>query len=719
MLSPRLPLLPLLLLACSFRCITAQVRRVAWVGPAQLAAATAATASCRCRPAPTSATLQGSFSSNSLILSQTRPSHNLQAGSNEPPRLIVQLSGGGAAASAAGGGDDAVGIASAAPGISNVKLLSPSLNMVTVQVASGSVAQTLASLQRRPDVVFAEVDHPVYLGNRVHYQRIKAQLAWPTISNASSVLTCVIDTGVMWSHPDLKRNLHRMPIAYVKKNTDDNGHGTHVAGILGAVGNNGIGIAGTALTSNVLACKALDSKGQGTVSTVVECIDVCRANRADIINLSVNTFSNSQALRAAIRAATMGGALFVNSAGNNKWDVDTSPVYPSKYNIPGLVAVAGTNTSDMLEPRSNWGVKTIELAAPGYQIFSTILPGYKSYNYRCGGARLYCYEDGTSQAAPFVAGAAALAKAASRRRLSNVQLAQLLMETSDPVPRLKRKVTSGGIINVNKLIRRVLRVCPAGPGRCQEAAAPSPDRLLTDRTSYIAYLESQLERVSAACLTVSSFDGRLEEAVSAVRLLEDKTLNLARLISTAQQFAEQQGESVGEVCRRLRAVEARLAELEQPGRAAEWEDKLRAVSARVDSQAAQLEATAEQRLKAAAAELQAGLEEACHGSHLHLERKLGEAAGRLTEVERRVRAVDEYAHQADHGAAVADLAGRLGSVEDSVAHLAKSDCGMKSTLGSLQAAVGQLKTAMVAVELRPLGAAAADSADCLQASRAC
>ena len=150
MLSPRLPLLPLLLLACSFRCITAQVRRVAWVGPAQLAAAMAATASCRCRPAPTSATLQGSFSSNYLILSQTRPSHNLQAGSNEPPRLIVQLSGGAAAASAAGGGDDAVGIASAAPGISNVKLLSPSLNMVTVQVASGSVAQTLASLQRRP-----------------------------------------------------------------------------------------------------------------------------------------------------------------------------------------------------------------------------------------------------------------------------------------------------------------------------------------------------------------------------------------------------------------------------------------------------------------------------------------------------------------------------------------------------------------------------------------
>ena len=121
-----------------------------------------------------------------------------------------------------------------------------------------------------------------------------------------------------------------------------------------------------------------------------------------------------------------------------------------------------------------------------------------------------------------------------------------------------------------------LTACP------QEAAAPSPDRLLTDRTSYIAYLESQLERVSAACLTVSSFDGRLEEAVSAVRLLEDKTLNLARLISTAQQFAEQQGESVGEVCRRLRAVEARLAELEQPGRAAEWEDKLRAGESQVD-----------------------------------------------------------------------------------------------------------------------------------------
>lgn len=114
----------------------------------------------------------------------------------------------------------------------------------------------------------------------------------------------------------------------------------------------------------------------------------------------------------------------------------------------------------------------------------------------------------------------------------------------------------------------------------QEAPLPSPDRLLTDRGSYIAYLESQLERVSASCLTVQSFDERLEQAVSAIRCLEDKTLNLARLVGVAQQYAEQQDaaarEAQGELRRRLGSVEARLAELEEPSRAADWEAKLRA-----------------------------------------------------------------------------------------------------------------------------------------------
>lgn len=108
----------------------------------------------------------------------------------------------------------------------------------------------------------------------------------------------------------------------------------------------------------------------------------------------------------------------------------------------------------------------------------------------------------------------------------------------------------------------------------------SPDRLLTDRTSYIAYLESQLERVSAACLTVQSFDERLEQAVSGIRCLEEKVLNLARLVSCTQQFAEAQEaaarDTAADVGKRLRAVEARLEELDAPGRAAEWEAKLRA-----------------------------------------------------------------------------------------------------------------------------------------------
>jgi len=112
------------------------------------------------------------------------------------------------------------------------------------------------------------------------------------------------------------------------------------------------------------------------------------------------------------------------------------------------------------------------------------------------------------------------------------------------------------------------------------AALLSPDRLLTDRASYISYLESQLERVSAACLTVQSFDERIESAVSGIRCLEEKLLNLARLVSCTQQFAEAQEaaqrQAAAEAGRRLRDIEARLEELEAPGRAAEWEAKLRA-----------------------------------------------------------------------------------------------------------------------------------------------
>ncbi|PSC74920.1 Chromatin structure-remodeling complex BSH [Micractinium conductrix] len=250
----------------------------------------------------------------------------------------------------------------------------------------------------------------------------------------------------------------------------------------------------------------------------------------------------------------------------------------------------------------------------------------------------------------------------------------------------------------------------------KEAPMPSPDRLMTDRSSYISYLEAQLERVSAACLTVQSFDERLEQAVGGIRALEEKVLSLARLVSCTQQFAEAQEaaqrEAAGDAARRLRALEARVEAFEATP--AEWEAKLRAVSAKADARLAAAEAAAEARLADAAAELQSGLEEACHASHTALERKAGEASGRLTEAERRLRALDEYVHAHDAGAAVGDLSARLGSVEASVAHLAASDAGMKSSLGGLQNLVGQLKTAVVALELRPPLAGPDGGGDCLQ-----
>lgn len=275
--------------------------------------------------------------------------------------------------------------------------------------------------------------------------RIRAPQAWGYFSNASPVLHCIVDTGVKWDHPDLAANLVAMSPDFKAANYDDNGHGSHVAGIMGAVANNGRGISGAAWRSKILACKALDAGGWGLISKVVECIEFCRSKGARVINTSFVLTEANAALRDAIRNGTASGVFFAGAAGNTGSDNDQTNFYPGGFAFPGNVAVANIDQSSSLHSSSNFGAKTVQLAAPGAQILSTWI-------YRDVANQYYTYATGTSMAAPYVSAAAGLAIAASGGRVTNAEVADALIATSTGAPQLKGKVVANGFINLEKLV---------------------------------------------------------------------------------------------------------------------------------------------------------------------------------------------------------------------------------------------------------------------------
>ncbi|GAB4816238.1 hypothetical protein N2152v2_003284 [Parachlorella kessleri] len=247
---------------------------------------------------------------------------------------------------------------------------------------------------------------------------------------------------------------------------------------------------------------------------------------------------------------------------------------------------------------------------------------------------------------------------------------------------------------------------PGGGGRSTSPGpmgSATPDRLLTDRSSYITYLESQLERVSAACLSVASYEERLEGLVSAVRLLEERSLNVARLVNCTQQYAEQQEsvqkEGLQAMSRRLASLEAKLEQLVGPQ--AQLEVKLEAVGPAMDAKLKAFADSSERQLVTLAEGLEQGLDAKCHEAHIGLCERAAEASGRIAELERKLRAVDEYAHECNSQAQVASLTSRVGSMEDSLGHLSQANAGVKQMLTTVEQAVGQLRTAVVALELRP------------------
>jgi subtilisin family serine protease len=296
---------------------------------------------------------------------------------------------------------------------------------------------------------------------------IRALDAWRVTTGSDEVVVAVLDTGVDFTHADLRENMWFRPADLSPYNDaqrgfiddvdgfdgtsslpdpmDDNGHGTHCAGIIGAVGDNSEGIAGVNWRVKIMPLKFLGRWGSGNASDAIAAINYAIERKNSGVNIRVISASwgstrRSKALEATIRAAGEAGILFVAAAGNDGSDNDRRPHYPSNYDLPNVISVAALDRNDSLASFSNYGVKTVHIAAPGKDILSTWI------------GNDYREASGTSMATPFVSGVAALI-IANEPNITMSQLRERLLDSVDKIETLDGKVSSGGRLNAANAIR--------------------------------------------------------------------------------------------------------------------------------------------------------------------------------------------------------------------------------------------------------------------------
>ncbi len=297
-------------------------------------------------------------------------------------------------------------------------------------------------------------------------QKIGAPQAWKKTVGSKDVIVGVVDTGVDYNHPDLSYNIYRNPneIADNKIDDDHNGfiddvigwdfvhndhlpfddmmHGTHVSGTIGAVGNNGVGVSGVNQYVTILGVKAFDAQGSGEVATAIQAIEYAVMQGAKVLNNSWGDSEFSQALEDVIGEAGKKGVTVVCAAGNETNNNDKKAMYPANTDKENVISVAASTQADKLAFFSNFGKKTVHLAAPGEGIYSTV-PNNQ-----------YDTMDGTSMASPHVAGAAALLLSI-KPELSPKEIRKLLMDSVDKIPAFATKTASGGRLNVAKAVEKL------------------------------------------------------------------------------------------------------------------------------------------------------------------------------------------------------------------------------------------------------------------------
>src|SRR3990167_4313600 len=301
---------------------------------------------------------------------------------------------------------------------------------------------------------------------------INAGEAWNIRTDASSIVVAVVDSGIRYTHEAIAPNMWHNPMPVngdiygwnSHDNNgdpmDNNGHGTHCAGVIGGVSDSGLGVAGVAWKVQLMACKIFDGEGQGTDSDGTACIDYACDHGAKIINCSWgHGTAYSVSLLQSMDRARLAGIIVVAAAGNESSDNDEHPFYPASCQLDNILSVAATGMTDDLvtfakptnapvvpsiETGSNYGAKSVHLAAPGDLIISAWADADNSYK----------FGSGTSCAAPYVSGSLALLEA-QYPNASYQELIAHLLDNTDKTPKLTDKVRTGRL-NIGKALQNSL-----------------------------------------------------------------------------------------------------------------------------------------------------------------------------------------------------------------------------------------------------------------------
>lgn len=328
--------------------------------------------------------------------------------------------------------------------------------------------------------------------------------------NTRTITIAIIDTGVDYQHPDLKDQMWTNPNEIPDNGIDDDGngyvddiygwdfynndasvchyletengytadpddndnHGTHIAGIIAATANNSIGISGVASNVNIKIMSLKIHGGlssSGSVSNAIKAIRYAESMGADICNLSWGTTNYNQALELAIRESSM---LFITAAGNNGINNNSTPVFPASLRLQNLISVAYIDSNGLLDSASNYGVSTVDIAAPGNDIYSTLVGSYG-------------YSSGSSMAAPHITGLAAMIYA-YQEHVYPSQVKELIINTMQPLDTLNGYLINPGIPDAGAAIR-------------------SLSEISADTTQPFLVLETSYEKENI-CVQVSSFD---------------------------------------------------------------------------------------------------------------------------------------------------------------------------------------------------------------------
>lgn len=375
-------------------------------------------------------------------------------------------------------------------GLSNLKVLNNQGTHVLKFSNNKKMSDVLRDLNASPDIEYAEPNYiyqpstikdPLYKnlwglknsGQEILEQvgkkgiDINVEAAWAKTKGDSSLVIGVIDSGIDINHPDLKDKIWVNPGEvpndgidndkngyiddingwnfYDKNNNlfirgEEDFHGTHVAGTIAAKANN-IGVIGVAPNIKIMPLKFLGPWG-GSESDAILAIEYAKAKGIKILNNSWGGEDNGQALKDAIKNS---GTLFIAAAGNDGMDTDSSPMYPAAYDLPNILSVAAINNKGNLSSFSNFGARSVDVAAPGEGILSTFPIIEENYS------TAYEYLDGTSMATPHVTGVAALVKSVNPS-YNPAQIKDAIMRTTTKLSSLTGKVSTGGLVNAGKAV---------------------------------------------------------------------------------------------------------------------------------------------------------------------------------------------------------------------------------------------------------------------------